>query len=229
MIATRQKYKIKIVLMLTIAISRGKAFEEELDLLKKSGYEINFRERELSISVDNLVLWFLKPKDVPVWVEGGVVDLGMVGLDILREKKYDILELLDLKIGKCRFSFARPKNKPVPTSKVVIATKFPNLSKKYAEKYFSEFEIVELHGSVEIAPKVGLSHIIADLVSTGRTLLENDLEEMVVLEEFSTYLISNRASFVMKYEEIEKLVLKLLQALGEKDNFLLRIMGTSID
>jgi ATP phosphoribosyltransferase len=215
--------------MLSLAVSKGKAFDEELELLQKAGYKINFRERELSISVDNLVLWFLKPKDVPVWVEGGVVDLGMVGLDILREGKYDVLELLDLKIGKCRFSFARPKNKPVPISKVVIATKFPNLSKKYAEKYFSEFEIIELHGSVEIAPKVGLSHIIADLVSTGRTLLENDLEEMVVLEEFSTYLISNRASFVMKYEEIERLILKLLQALGEEDNFIFHIMNTSID
>jgi ATP phosphoribosyltransferase len=215
--------------MLSLAVSKGKAFDEELELLQKAGYKISFKERELSISADNLVLWFLKPKDVPVWVEGGVVDLGMVGLDILREGKYDVLELLDLKIGKCRFSFAHPKNKPVPISKVVIATKFPNLSKKYAEKYFSEFEIIELHGSVEIAPKVGLSHIIADLVSTGRTLLENDLEEMVVLEEFSTYLISNRASFVMKYEEIEKLILKLLQALGEEDNFIFHIMNTSID
>jgi ATP phosphoribosyltransferase len=214
--------------MLSLAVSKGKAFDEELELLQKAGYKISFKERELSISADNLVLWFLKPKDVPVWVEGGVVDLGMVGLDILREGKYDVLELLDLKIGNCRFSFARPKNKPVPTSRVVIATKFPNLSKKYAEKYFSEFEIVELHGSVEIAPKVGLSHIIADLVSTGRTLLENDLEEMVVLEEFSTYLISNRASFVMKYEEIEKLILKLLQALGEEDNFIFHIINTSI-
>jgi len=214
--------------MLSLAVSKGKAFDEELELLQKAGYKISFKERELSISADNLVLWFLKPKDVPVWVEGGVVDLGMVGLDILREGKYDVLELLDLKIGKCRFSFARPKNKSVPISKVVIATKFPNLSKKYAEKYFSEFEIIELHGSVEIAPKVGLSHIIADLVSTGRTLLENDLEEMVVLEEFSTYLISNRASFVMKYEEIEKLILKLLQALGEEDNFIFHIINTSI-
>jgi ATP phosphoribosyltransferase len=214
--------------MLSLAVSKGKAFDEELELLQKAGYKISFKERELSISADNLALWFLKPKDVPVWVEGGVVDLGMVGLDILREGKYDVLELLDLKIGKCRFSFARPKNKPVPTSRVVIATKFPNLSKKYAEKYFSEFEIIELHGSVEIAPKVGLSHIIADLVSTGRTLLENDLEEMVVLEEFSTYLISNRASFVMKYEEIEKLILKLLQALGEEDNFIFHIINTSI-
>jgi ATP phosphoribosyltransferase len=214
--------------MLSLAVSKGKAFDEELELLQKAGYKISFKKRELSISADNLVLWFLKPKDVPVWVEGGVVDLGMVGLDILREGKYDVLELLDLKIGNCRFSFARPKNKPVPTSRVVIATKFPNLSKKYAEKYFSEFEIVELHGSVEIAPKVGLSHIIADLVSTGRTLLENDLEEMVVLEEFSTYLISNRASFVMKYEEIEKLILKLLQALGEEDNFIFHIINTSI-
>ncbi len=215
--------------MLSLAVSKGKAFDEELGLLQKAGYKINFRERELSIYTDNIVLWFLKPKDVPVWVEGGVVDLGMVGLDILRERKYDVLELIDLKIGRCRFSFARPKNKPVPTSKVVIATKFPNLSRKYAEKYFPEFEIVELHGSVEIAPKVGLSHIIADLVSTGRTLLENDLEEMVVLEEFSTYLISNRASFVMKYEEIEKLVLKLLEALGEKDNPIFHIIDTSID
>lgn len=205
---------------LKIAIAKGKSFEEELALLEKCGYKIEFRERELSSKLNDIVVWFVKPKDVPVWVESGVADLGIVGEDIIREKEYDVLELIDLKIGRCRFSFAAPENSEIPKSKVIIATKFPNLTRKHAERFFPEYEIVELQGSVEIAPLVGLSHIIADLVSTGRTLKENKLVEIKVLEEFSTYLIANRESFNTKYRQIKEFLQKISKAIGEELTFL---------
>lgn len=211
---------------INVALSRGRIFDEEIELLKKAGFELKFGERELSAKSGNITFWFIKPQDVPVWVESGVADLGMVGLDIIREKKYDILELIDLGIGKCRFSFAGPKEKADEIEKmkskkrVVIATKFPNLTKKFAEEIFPEFSIVELRGSVEIAPHVGLSDIIADLVSTGKTLKENGLIEIKKLADFSTYLICNRNSFILKYKEIEKFLIKIAEAAGKKINFL---------
>ena len=209
---------------LNIALSRGRVFDEEIELLRKAGFELRFGERELSAKVEDKTFWFIKPQDVPVWVESGVADLGMVGLDIIREKRYDVLELLDLGIGKCRFSLASPKEKSdieeLKNGKVVIATKFPNLTKKFAEKIFPDFSVIELKGSVEIAPHVGLSDIIADLVSTGKTLKENDLVEIKKLAEFSTYLICNRTSFVLKYKEIEEFLLKIASASGKKISFL---------
>ncbi len=214
--------------MLKIALSRGRVFEEEIELLKKIGYELKPEGRELHLRCNDILFWFLKPKDVPVWVESGVVDLGMVGLDVIREKEFDVLEVLDLKIGKCRFSFACKKEdadifrlSSLPLKKhITIATKFPELARKFAREYFSNFDIIHLHGSVEVAPHVGLADMIADIISTGRTLRENGLVEIKKLMDISTYLICNRNSFNIKYNDVKKFVLKISGAIGERITFI---------
>ncbi len=210
---------------LKIALSKGKILEEELQLLLKCKINVKFSERELKSDYGNLSFWLLKPQDVPIWVESGVVDLGIVGLDILRENAYDVLELMDLGIGKCRLSLAckkelKDKIEKLKEQKVIIATKFPNLTSRFVKDIFPEFEIIHLHGSVELAPIAGLSFIISDLVSTGKTLKENGLVEFKVLEKFSAYLICNRNSFITKYTSIENLILTFSKAIGISINFL---------
>ncbi|MCS7213253.1 MAG: ATP phosphoribosyltransferase [Candidatus Calescibacterium sp.] len=203
---------------LKIALSKGRILDEELSLLQKGGIYIKFDERELSCETENFKFWLIKPHDVPTWVESGVVDLGIVGLDVIRETRKDILELMNLEIGKCRLSLAcreediksiEQKNK-----KIYIATKFPNLTKEYASKFFHDFEIIHLQGSVEVAPQVGLAQFIVDLVSTGKTLKENNLVEVKILMQSSAYLIANRTSFIIKYEDIENFLKIMYKTCG---------------
>lgn len=210
---------------LKIALSKGKILEEELKLLSKCGIDVKFSQRELKSEYGNFSIWLLKPQDVPIWVESGVVDLGIVGLDIIKENAFDVLELMDLGIGKCRLSLAckkeqKDKIEKLKEQKVVIATKFPNLTSKFVKDIFPEFEIIRLHGSVELAPIAGLSYIISDLVSTGKTLTENGLVEFKVLARFSAYLICNRNSFIINYSGIENLILTFSKATGISINFL---------
>lgn len=204
---------------LRFALSKGRILNEELELLRKVGVNVRLHERELSLETDDFVFWLIKPQDVITWVESGVVDLGIVGLDLIREAKRDVLELMDLRIGRCRFSLACKEEEVgrIPTNrKVYIATKLPNLTREYASAIFGDFEIIHLHGSVEVAPDVGLAHYITDLVSTGRTLKENGLVEVKILCEISAYLISNRTSFIIKYNAIESF-LKILHETVNKD------------
>lgn len=207
---------------LSFALSKGRIQDEELDLFRSIGLCVNFSQRELKCEVEDFIFWLIKPQDVPTWVESGVVDFGVVGLDVIRETKRDVLELIDLQIGKCRFSLAcdeRKVGKILYDDKVYIATKFPNLTKEYCSKIFRDFEIIHLHGSVEVAPQVGLADYITDLVSTGRTLKENNLVEIRVLFESSAYLIANRTSFIVRYDLIENF-LKILHKSLKKYSFL---------
>lgn len=208
---------------LKVALSKGRIQDEELELFEKIGIRVNFPQRELKCDTENFIFWLIKPQDVPTWVESGVVDFGVVGLDIIRETKKDVLELMDLQIGKCRFSLASNENKlkgKTEHGKVFIATKFPNLTKEYCAQVFRDFEIIHLHGSVEVAPQVGLADYITDLVSTGRTLKENNLVEVKVFFDSSAYLIANRTSFIVKYDIMVEKFLKILHKSLGKDTFL---------
>jgi len=200
---------------LTIALPKGRLAELTLELLEKAGIQCKSTElksRKLIIEDDeNLVRFFMaKPSDVPVYVEYGVADLGVVGKDTLMEEARDLYEVLNLGFGACRMAVAGPAElmdrlDDIPDKRV--ATKYPNVARDYFELVKKEsIEIIKLNGSVELAPLVGLSEVIVDIVESGRTLKENDL---VVLEEIcdiSARLVVNKVSMKMKNERIRKII-----------------------
>jgi len=207
--------------MLNIALPKGRLGEKVYDLFEKAGYECpsikeNSRKLVFENSEKGVRYFWVKPSDVSVYVERGAADLGVAGKDILLEYAPDVYELLDLKIGKCSMAvaakreFVDDRNKPL-----TVATKFANIAKRYYAKQGREIDVVPLNGSIELAPILGLSDVIVDIVETGSTLKENDL---VVVEKFlpiSARLIANKSSFKFKTEEVEE-VQKKLQALTQE-------------
>ena len=208
---------------LTIALPKGRLAELTLELLEKAGIQCKSTElksRKLIIEDDeNLVRFFMaKPSDVPVYVEYGVADLGVVGKDTLMEESRDLYEVLNLGFGACRMAVAGPveligKLDDIPDKRV--ATKYPKVARDYFELVKKEsIEIIKLNGSVELAPLVGLSEIIVDIVESGRTLKENNL---VVLEEIcdvSARLVVNKVSMKMKNDRIRELISGMRKELG---------------
>lgn len=200
---------------LTIALPKGRLAELTLELLQKAGIQCKSTElksRKLIIEDDeNLVRFFMaKPSDVPVYVEYGVADLGVVGKDTLMEESRDLYEVLNLGFGACRMAVAGPaelmgKLDDIPDKRV--ATKYPKVARDYFELVKKEsIEVIKLNGSVELAPLVGLSEVIVDIVESGRTLKENNL---VVLEEIcdiSARLVVNKVSMKMKNDRIRELI-----------------------
>ena len=208
---------------LTIALPKGRLAELTLELLEKAGIQCKSTElksRKLIIEDDeNLVRFFMaKPSDVPVYVEYGVADLGVVGKDTLMEESRDLYEVLNLGFGACRMAVAGPaeligKLDDIPDKRV--ATKYPKVARDYFELVKKEsIEVIKLNGSVELAPLVGLSEVIVDIVESGRTLKENNL---VVLEEIcdiSARLVVNKVSMKMKNDRIRELISGMRKELG---------------
>lgn len=200
---------------LTIALPKGRLAELTLELLQKAGIQCKSTElksRKLIIEDnENLVRFFMaKPSDVPVYVEYGVADLGVVGKDTLMEESRELYEVLNLGFGACRMAVAGPaelmgKLDDIPDKRV--ATKYPKVARDYFELVKKEsIEVIKLNGSVELAPLVGLSEVIVDIVESGRTLKENNL---VVLEEIcdiSARLVVNKVSMKMKNDRIRELI-----------------------
>ena len=148
--------------------------------------------------------FWVKPSDVAIYVETGVADVGVVGKDILLEQNPDVYELLDLGFGKCRMAVAGKKGEILPLDKTIkVATKFPNIAKKHFTSKSREIDIIKLNGSIELAPILGMSDVIVDIVETGSTLRENDLEVFEDIVNISARFISNITSFRFKTEEIE--------------------------
>ena len=207
--------------MLNIALPKGRLGEKVYDLFEKAGYECpSIKENSRKLVFENpekgVRYFWVKPSDVSVYVERGAADLGVAGKDILLEYAPDVYELLDLKIGKCSMAvaakreFVDDRNKPL-----TVATKFANIAKRYYAKQGREIDVVPLNGSIELAPILGLSDVIVDIVETGSTLKENDL---VVVEKFlpiSARLIANKSRFKFKTEEVEE-VQRKLQALTQE-------------
>jgi ATP phosphoribosyltransferase len=202
--------------MLTIAISKGRLFEPSLELFAKAGYRINPREAESRRLVvtdrrKKLRFLFVKPTDVPVYVEYGVADLGVVGRDVLWEAAPDVHQPLDLKFGFCQIVVAGLKGTTLQNgrqglSTLRVATKYPNLAGEYFTQRGMPVEIITLAGSIELAPTLGLSDCIVDLVQTGRTLRENGLTVLEVVGESTARLVINRASYQLRREEISDLL-----------------------
>lgn len=201
--------------MISVALPKGRLGNKAYGLLEKCGYAVDesFDESRKLVfeNAEKGIRYFLvKPSDVPIYVEKGAADVGVVGKDILLEYGSDIYELLDLGIGKCRMCVAAKREyEDDSTSPVTVATKFPNIARTYYEAQNREIDIIKLSGSIELAPLLGLSDVIVDIVETGTTLKENGLEVKETVLPISARLISNKSSFKFKEREITSVVQKL--------------------
>ncbi|MDI6786708.1 MAG: ATP phosphoribosyltransferase [bacterium] len=200
--------------MLKIALTKGKLFDCALDLFEKAGI-IVFKEvkntRKLSFldKDKNIEFSIIRAFDVPTYVEYGACDIGIAGKDILLEQNKDLYEPLDLKFGHCKLVVAEPvdiaRNDNIYSwSQVRIATKYPHITEKYFSEKGIQVEVIKLYGSVELAPLMGLSERIVDLVETGKTLQENGLVVIEEMLDVTARLVVNRASFKTKDKEISK-------------------------
>ncbi len=200
---------------LTIALSKGRLAEQTLDLLQAAGYDTRCARsgsRRLILEDPEAGLRFIlaKPADVPTYVEYGAADIGVVGKDTLLEEGRRLHEVLNLGFGACRMCVAGPaalrgRLDAIPNKRV--ATKYPRIARDWFERKKREsVEIIKLNGSVELAPLVGLSEVIVDIVESGRTLAENGLEVLETIADVSARMVVNRVSLKMKSERIGALV-----------------------
>lgn len=207
--------------MLTIALPKGRLGDKVYAMLKEAGYGCSAMEsigRRLVLEDEggNVRFLLVKPVDVAVYVEKGAADMGVAGKDILAEKEADVYEMLDLGFGKCHMAVAAPDGYQEDFSrKLRVATKFENIARTYYAKRGRDAEFIHLNGSIELAPVLGLSDVIVDIVETGSTLKENHLSVVERFMEISARLIVNKASYRFKQEEIEEAVQKLKEALGK--------------
>ena len=202
---------------LTIALSKGKLLTPTLALFRQAGfssYQMNDDDRRLiwEYPAHGHRVLIVRASDVPSYVEYGAADLGVVGKDVLLEQHLDVYEPLDLGLGVCRLVVAKPKGqKPLQrlSSKLRVATKFPNITERWFNQKGLPVELIKLYGSIELAPLVGLADRIVDLVETGNTLKANNLVEEDVITWSSARLIVNRASMKLKHTLITKLIADL--------------------
>ncbi|MCL2365761.1 MAG: ATP phosphoribosyltransferase [Oscillospiraceae bacterium] len=201
---------------INIALPKGRLGEKAYNIFEKAGYgcpAIYEDSRKLVFeSPENGVRYFwVKPSDVPIYVQRGAADIGVAGKDILLEYAPEVYELLDFDIGKCRMCVAAEKGfAPDQLGRTLrVATKFPNIARSYYEKQGRDIDIIGLNGSIELAPILGLSDVIVDLVETGQTLLENDLEPFETIVDISARLIANKVSYKFNYDAISKLCQKI--------------------
>ena len=201
--------------MINIALPKGRLGEKVYATFEKAGFacpSIKEQNRKLIFeSPENGVRYFwVKPSDVSIYVERGAADIGVCGKDILEEYVPDVYELLDLKTGVCRMAVAAKKDFREDSEKTLkVATKFVNTAKAFYASKGREIDVIHLNGSIEIAPILGLSDVMVDIVETGKTLVENDLEVVETIAPISARLIANKASFKFKTKEIETLVEKV--------------------
>ena len=200
---------------LTIALPKGKLFYLAKDLFAKVGYsaeKLEEKSRKLVITNEELKIKFIiaKTADVPVYVEHGAADIGIIGKDVLMESDKDVYELLDLGFGRCHLMMAVPKDKKraklTDYAHTRVATKFPHIAEKFFNSKGMQMEYIKMNGSIELGPIVGLSESIVDIVETGTTLRENNLQEIAFIAEATARLIANRASFKLKFGRINKLI-----------------------
>ena len=204
--------------MLNIALPKGRLGDQVYSMLRDAGYDCPAYEdknRELVLeSPEKGVRYLLvKPSDVAIYVEHHAADVGIVGKDILLESGPDVYELLDLNIGKCRMAVAAPKGYVEdPDRTLRIATKYVNIAKKFYSEKNRDIEIIKLNGSIELAPILGLSDVIVDIVETGNTLKANNLEVIEEFKDISARFIANNSSFKFQNEIISDMMNKLGEA-----------------
>ena len=197
--------------MLNVALPKGRLGEKVYAMFEKAGFPCpSIKETNRKLIFENAEVgvryFWVKPSDVAIYVERGAADIGVAGKDILLEYRPDVYELLDLKTGKCHMAVAAKKDFIDDRKKTLrVATKFSNIAKAYYASLGRDIDIIHLNGSIELAPILNLSDVIVDIVETGATLKENDLEVVERIVPISARLIANKANFKFKSEVIEKI------------------------
>ena len=206
--------------MLHIALAKGRLTKEVAPLLAASGYAcpdlLADHRRLIFDSEEGTARYFLvKPSDVPIYVEHGAADIGIVGKDILLEQQPEVYELLDLGLGCCQMCVAaREDYQEQPQRPLRVASKFVHIAQEYYRRQNREIELIQLHGSIELAPLLGLADVIVDLVQTGTTIRENHLRLLAQIMPISARLIANKAGFKFKNAETVLLVERLQEQLA---------------
>ena len=209
--------------MLNIALPKGRLGEKVYGMFEKAGFECpSIKENNRKLIFENeekgVRYFWVKPSDVAIYVERGAADIGAIGKDILLEYEPDVYELLDLGIGKCKMAVATIKDfRDNPEKTLKVATKFKNITKNYYASKGRDIDIIHLNGSIEIAPILKLSDVIVDIVETGTTLKENNLEVIETIVPISARVIANKSNFKFKGEMIEKIVKELETMRWEND------------
>ncbi|MBQ7831361.1 MAG: ATP phosphoribosyltransferase [Clostridia bacterium] len=206
--------------MLNIALPKGRLGEKIYDIFERAGYECpSIKENNRKLIFENaekgVRYFWVKPSDVSIYVERGAADIGICGKDILAEYSPDVYELLDCKTGVCRLAVAAKKGfHDDGQNTLKVATKFVKCAEAYYASKGRDIDIIHLNGSIELAPILGLSDVIVDIVETGTTLKENDLEVVETIFPISARLIANKAGFKFKTAEIEALLSKVKLLIG---------------
>ncbi|WP_059103342.1 ATP phosphoribosyltransferase [Shouchella shacheensis] len=204
---------------LTMAMPKGRIFEEAAGLLRQAGYALpgSFEEsRKLIVDVpeENIRFILAKPMDVPTYVEHGVADIGVAGKDVMLEEARDVYEVLDLQISACHMAVAALPGYEKGELNPKVASKYPNLAATYFKEQGEQVEIIKLNGSIELAPLIGLANRIVDIVSTGQTLVENGLAELEKIKPITSRLIVNPVSYRTRAVEIDEMVERLSTVVG---------------
>lgn len=197
--------------IINVALPKGRLGEKVYDMFEAAGFpcpSIKEDSRKLIFESEGAGVryFWVKPSDVAIYVERGAADIGVAGRDILLEYEPDVYELLDLETGKCRMCVAGKRDfRDNPGKTLKVATKFSNIAADYYGRQSRDIDIIKLSGSIEIAPILGLSDVIVDIVETGTTLKENDLVVLDTIVDISARLISNKVSFKFKNRSVEKI------------------------
>lgn len=208
--------------MVNIALPKGRLGEKVYAMFEAAGYECpSIQEKNRKLIFENeekqIRYFWVKPSDVSIYVERGAADIGVVGKDILLENEPEIYEFLDLDVGRCRMAVAGKKGFRDDGKKTLkVATKFVNIARKYYSDKGRDIDIIKLNGSIELAPILGLSDVIVDIVETGTTLKANNLEVLETMAPISARLIGNKAAFKFKTAEIENIIIKLKEETAKK-------------
>ncbi len=209
--------------MINVALPKGRLGEKVYAMFEAAGYDCpSIKENNRKLIFENtekqIRYFWVKPSDVSIYVERGAADIGVCGKDILLEYSPDVYELLDLNMGKCRMAVAAKKDFYDDGSRTLrVATKFVNIASRHYAAKGREIDIIKLNGSIELAPILSLSDVIVDIVETGTTLRENDLDVVETVVPISARLIANKAAFRFKTEEIERIAKEIKEQVKTDD------------
>ncbi|SHO81598.1 ATP phosphoribosyltransferase [hydrothermal vent metagenome] len=206
--------------MITVALPKGRIAEETLEIFEEIfGEEFKFDNRKLILDVGEFRFLNVRNQDVPTYVERGSADIGIVGLDVITEKKIDIIQLLDMKLGRCKVAIGIKNEDELDWSKpnIRIATKMVNITQEYFAQKAVGVEVIKLYGSIELAPLVGLCDAIVDIVETGATMKENGLKVAEDIMDSSAHLIANKNSYYAKKDKILELYSKIKEVVDSRE------------
>lgn len=198
--------------MLSVALPKGRIAEQTLEIFSKIfDDDFKFEDRKLIMQKGGFKFLMVRNQDIPTYITEGAADIGVVGLDVLEEHRCDVLRLLDLNLGRCKVCIGIKDNQELDYTKpeLKIATKMPNITKNYFDQKGIAVKIIKLYGSIELAPLVGLSDAIVDIVETGTTMKQNGLKVAQEIMQSSAHLIANKNSFITKRDEILDLYHKI--------------------